>query len=119
MSGVSPAKGNFVIHERDEPAIRDCNAMRVGPEVAKHLLRSAEGWFAIDNPSRDEELADETPEQLGLSQTPESAVELKLSGSVDLLQRFDKFAPEDLTENSHRKKEMIALRVYPVRVIPR
>jgi hypothetical protein len=119
VSGVSPAKGNFVIQERDETAIGDRHAMGIGPEVAKHLLRSAEGWFAIDNPSWDEELADETPKQLGLSQTPEPAVELKLSGSVELLERFHKFAAKDLAENPHRKKEIIPWRVYPVRVIPR
>jgi hypothetical protein len=119
MSGVSPAKSNVVIHERDEPAIGDCHAMRVGTEVAKHLLRSAEGWFAIDDPPWDEELADETPEQLGLSQASESAVELKLSGSVGLLERFDKFAAEDLAENPHGKKEIVPSWVYPVRVIPR
>jgi hypothetical protein len=119
MSGVSPAKSNFVIQERDETAIGDCHAMRIGAEVAKHLLRSAEGRFAIDNPSWDEELADETPKQLGLSQTPESAVELKLSGSVGLLERFHKFAAEDLAENPHRKKEIVLSRVYPLRVISR
>jgi hypothetical protein len=119
MSGVSPAKRNFVIQERDETAIGDGHPMGVGAEVAKHSLRSAEGRFAIDNPPWDEELADETPEQLGLSQPPESTVELKLSGSVDLLEGFDEFTAEDLAENPHRKKEIVPSRVYPVRVIPR
>ena len=119
MSGVSPAKRNLVIQERDETAIGDRHPMGVGAEVAKHPLRSSEGRFAIDNPPWDEELADETPEQLGLSQPLESAVELKPSGSVELLESFDKFAAEDLAENAHRKEETAPSRVYPVRVIPR
>jgi hypothetical protein len=60
MSGVSPAKRNLVVHERDEAVIGDRHPMSVGAEVAKHLFGSAERWLAIDHPAWAEKLADET-----------------------------------------------------------
>ena len=75
VSGVSPAKRNPVIGERDEAVIGDCDPMSVCAEIAKHLLGPAERWFAVDHPARDEKLADEASKQFGLRQTPEQAVE--------------------------------------------
>ena len=67
VGGISPAKRNLVIHERDEAVIGDRHTVCVGAEVAKHLLGPAESWFAVDHPSQREKLTDQTPEQLGLS----------------------------------------------------
>jgi hypothetical protein len=76
MGGVSPAKRNLVIGERDEAVIGNRHPMSVGAEVAKHLFGAAERWFAIDYPAWNEELADETSKQSGLGQASEQAVEL-------------------------------------------
>lgn len=76
VRGVPPAKRNLVIGERDEAVIGDRHPMSVGAEVAKHLLGSAERWFAIDHPARGEESADEASKQSGLGQASEQAVEL-------------------------------------------
>ena len=71
MSGVPPAKSDLVIDERNQTVIGDRDAVCIRAEVAKHLLGSAERWFAIDHPARNKELADETPKESGLSQTLE------------------------------------------------
>lgn len=71
VRGVSPAKRDHVIQKRDETVIGDRHAMGVGAEVAKHLLGSAERWFAIDHPARHKKLTDKTPKQSGLRQTLE------------------------------------------------
>lgn len=71
MSGVSPAKRNLVISEGDETATGNRHPVRVGAEVAQHLLGSAESWFAVDHPARNKKLTDETPKQFGLRQTSE------------------------------------------------
>ena len=89
MSGISPAKGDLVIQEGNQPAIRNRNTMRVGAEIAKHLIGSTERRLAVDYPSQREKLTDQTPKQLGLSQAAKQAVELELSGSVSLLDRFE------------------------------
>ena len=76
MRGVSPAKRDLVIQERDETVIGDRHPMSVGAEIAKHLFGPAERWFAVDYPARDEKLADETSKQFGSRQATEQAVEL-------------------------------------------
>ena len=76
--------------------------MSVGAEVTKHLLGSAERWFAVDHPARRVKLTNQTPEQPGLSQAAKQAVELELSRSVSLLERFEKLAAEDFAENPFR-----------------
>jgi hypothetical protein len=118
MSGISPAKRNPVIHERDETAIGDRHAMGVSAEVAKHLLRSAESWFAIDHPARNKQLTYKTPKQSGLRQTLEEAMELELSGCISLLERGDEFPTEELAESPNREEELVVPGAYPLRVIP-
>jgi hypothetical protein len=60
VNGISPAKRDLVLHIRDETALGDRHPVCVSAEIAKHLLGSAESWFAIDHPAQGEELADET-----------------------------------------------------------
>ena len=107
MSGISPAKRNLVIHERDETAIGDRHAVCVGAEVAKHLLGSAESWFAIDHPARNKKLTDKTPKQSGLRQPSEEAMELELSGCISLLERGDEFPTEELAESPYREEKLV------------
>jgi hypothetical protein len=119
VSGVSPTEGDLVVQEGNESAIGNRNAMGVGAEIAKHRIGSAERRFAVDHPARRVKLTDQTPEQLGLSQAAKQAVELELSGSVSLLERFEKLAAEDFAENRFRKKEAVIAGAHPVRVIAR
>ena len=67
VSGVSPAEGDLIVQEGNEPAVGNRNAMGVGSQVAKYLVGSAERRFAIDHPMQREKLTDQTPKQLGLS----------------------------------------------------
>ena len=119
VGGVSPAEGDLVVQEGNEPAIGNRHAMGVSAEIAKHLIGSAERRLAVDHPSQREKLTDQTPEQPGLSQAAKEAVELELSGSVSLLERFEKLAAEDLAENRFGEKEAVIVGAHPVRVIAR
>ncbi len=83
------------------------NAMSVGAEVTKYLLGSTERRFAVDHPALRVKLTDQTPEQPGLGQAAKQAVKLELSGSVSLLERFEKLAAEDFAENPYREKEAV------------
>jgi hypothetical protein len=67
VSGISPAEGDLVVQEGNQPAIGNRNAMGVGAEIAKHLIGAPERRLAIDHPSQREKLTDQTSEQLGLS----------------------------------------------------
>jgi len=119
VSGISPAEGDFVVHEGNEPAIGNRNAMGVSAEIAKHLIWSSERRLAVDHPSQREKLTDQTPEQPGLSQAAKQAVELELAGRVSLLERFEKLAAENLAENRFGKKEAVISGAHPVCVIAR
>lgn len=119
MSRIPPAKGNLAILESNETAIGNRHPMRVGAEVAKHLFRSAESWFAIDHPTRNIELADKASKKLGLRHATEQTVELKLAGDMSLQDGFDEFAAEDLTENPYWEEELVLSWVHPVVVVLR
>jgi hypothetical protein len=62
-------------------------------------------------------LTDQTPKQFGLRQAVKQAVKMELSGSVSLLERFEKLAAEDFAENRFGKKEALISGPYPLRVI--
>jgi hypothetical protein len=119
VGGVPPTERHFVVYKRDEAVVGNRNAMSIGAEIAKHLLGSAERWFAVDYPAERVELVDQASKQLRLSQAAKHAVELKLSGGVCLLKRFQELAAEDFTQNSLREEEPITARTHPLRVIPR
>jgi hypothetical protein len=119
MSGVSPAKRDLVILEGNESGIGNRNAMGVSAEIAQHLLGSAERRLAVDHPSRRMKLTDQTPKQFGLRQIAKQAVKPKLSGSMSLLERFEKLAAEDLAENRFRKKEALTSRAHPMSMVAR
>ena len=93
--------------------------MGIGAEIAKHRIGSAERRFAVDHPLRRVKLTDQTPKQFGLSQTAKQAVELELSGSVSVLERFEKLAAEHFAENRLGEKEAVIPRAYPTGVIGR
>ena len=97
--------------------IGDCDAMGVSAEVAKHLLGSAEGRFAIYHPAQGEQLMDEALKESGLRQVPEQAMEPQLSGSVSLLETFDELAAKDFAEYVFWKEEVRMSGAHPMRVV--
>ena len=119
MSGVSPAKRDLVILEGNESGIGNRNAMGVSAEIAQHLLGSAARRLAVDHPSRRVKLTDQTPKQFGLRQALKQAVKTELSGSVSLLERFEKLAAEHFAENRFREKEALTSRAHPMGMVAR
>ncbi len=66
--------------------VGDGDPMRVRAQVAKHLVGSAKGWLAVDDPVMPEQLAEELWEQLRLSEGLEPPVELEFAGREGLFQ---------------------------------
>ena len=54
---VSPSEGNVVIGERNQSAVGDSHAMRIGAEIAKDVLWAAERRLAVDHPVLAEQYA--------------------------------------------------------------
>ena len=50
VGGVSPAKGDLVVGERDEAMVGDGDAMGVGTQIVEDILRAAKGRLAVDHP---------------------------------------------------------------------
>ena len=119
VSGISPAESNLVIVERNQTVVGDRDTMRVGANVAEHLVGSAEGWFAVDHPVVAEKLADKSAENLRLGEGLELPMELEFAGGKRLLECLDEFATENLAEDSYREKEVAIPGRNPMRVIRR
>ena len=50
MSGVSPAEGDVVIGESNQPVVGDGDAMGVSAEIAQRVFRPTEGPLGVDDP---------------------------------------------------------------------
>jgi hypothetical protein len=51
FANIFPLKRDLPVFEREQTLIGESDAMRVAAEIFEHLLRAAEGWFGVDNPS--------------------------------------------------------------------
>ena len=50
MAIILPGKPHRSLIEREEPAIRDGDAMGIAAEIGEHLLRPTEGRLGINHP---------------------------------------------------------------------
>jgi hypothetical protein len=50
VSGVAPTKGDLAVVERNQSVVGDGYAVGVTGEVVKHIRRTTEGWFGVDDP---------------------------------------------------------------------
>src|SRR3954467_15436031 len=105
MGGIAPTKRDLVIDRGDQPVIGNGYAVGVGAQVAKHLLGSAKGWFAINHPIQPMELANQRLKEFGMGNPLKRAMKLQLARSVSLAQRCDKFAAEDFAEDRLGEEE--------------
>src|SRR5215467_12098528 len=105
MSGVAPAERDLIVIEGNEAVIRYSHTMGIGAEIPQHLIGSSEWRLAVRHPPQAIELMYQAPEELGLNQSPEYALKNQFSRGVSLLESLEKFAAEDLAENTFREKE--------------
>jgi hypothetical protein len=76
---ILPAEGNLVTLESDEAVIADGHAMSVTGEISQHMMRTAEGWFGIDDPILTEQGAQEGAKGFLVLKRLESSREGKLA----------------------------------------
>ena len=50
LSGVAPTKSDLAVVERNQSMVRNGTAVGVTAEVLKHILRTTEWWFGVDDP---------------------------------------------------------------------
>ncbi len=62
VGGVFEAERDLFAVEGDQPVIGDGNTVGISTEVTEHLIGAAKRWFAVDNPTVTEQLAEKAPE---------------------------------------------------------
>ena len=116
VRGVSPAEADLAIGEGDQPAVRDADAMSVGPEIAQRMFRAAEGTLGVDDPVVTEQNSKPGGEAAWLGEECEMAMELELAFAARGLQSCDELASEDASKHLDRQEEAAA-RADPAGVI--
>jgi hypothetical protein len=105
VSRVAPPERDLSVIDRDEPVVRDRHPVRVAPEVAQHVLSSAKGPFAVDNPLFVVCLPDQLPEDLQAAERLQRTVEAELSLAERLPECFGEFSAEDFLQDSDRQQK--------------
>ena len=98
MSVVLPAEGYALAVEGQQAVIADGDAMRIPPEVAKHLRRSAECGFRVDNPIFLEERIDKSGKSLWILQFGDRSRKAQISAR--------RYAMRNPSTNLARKTEL-------------
>ena len=98
--------------------VGDGNAVRVTSEVLKDVLWAAERPFGVHDPVLSEELSQELPELLRVSQTPQGTVEAEFVCPKQTLQAVDELASEDFAEDADGEKGR-RRRTNPVSILER
>src|ERR1035437_5224164 len=116
VSVVLPAEGDVAVGDGQEAMIGDGDAVCVTSQVVEHILRSAEGAFAIDDPLLMKERSKERGKCLLRGYGAEAAGEHDFALLKGVLQALDDLATKDAAEYGHGQEERIT-RVDPVLVI--
>src|SRR5258708_6338499 len=98
--------------------VGDGNAVRVTSEVLKDVLWAAKRAFDVHDPVLSEELSQELPELLRVSQAPQGTVETEFVRPEQTLQAVDELASEDFAEDADGEKER-RRRTNPVSILER
>src|ERR1035441_5578370 len=118
VSVVFPAKCDVAVGHGQEPMIGDGDAVGVACQVVEHILRSAEGAFAVDDPLLTKERSQERGKSLLRGQRAEATGEHELALLKGVLQAVDELATKDAAEYDHGQEERVT-RVDPALVIER
>jgi hypothetical protein len=84
VGGIAPAESDNAVIECDEAMVREGNAMGVLAEVAKRMLRPAEGTLRVHHPCRAEQRTKPGGERLRIPQRRECSVESEFVLRVQL-----------------------------------
>jgi hypothetical protein len=100
------AERDSALVERDEPPIREADAMRVAPEVAEDLLGSAEGLLRVDDPACAMELVADAREACAICELGGGAVEAELAPVVEAYESGEELPAEEGAEDADGEEEV-------------
>jgi hypothetical protein len=108
MGRVAPAKGDFLVGERDESVVGDGYAMGVTAQIAEHILGASEGSFRVDHPVPSEQWSQPGSKGFGLSEKLQVSMKVELAVLEGTFECLVELAAEDATQYFDGKKEVVA-----------
>jgi len=116
VSGVAPTKGDLAVVERNQSVVGDGYAVGVTTEVVKHILRTTEGWFGVDDPVFSKQWPAPRGEDLRLSEWRQIAGKVQLPSLKGELEPVDELSAKYTPEHVDGEKES-RVRANPAGVI--
>jgi len=101
VSVVFPPEGDMVAIDCEQTMIADRYAVRVSPQVPKHLGRASHSGLCVDHPILSKQGMEEGLEPRSVPQVRAGTEELQLLPAIRPPQRLDKFASEHTAEHLH------------------
>ena len=108
MSGITPAKSDLAIGERDQAMVGDGYTMSVAAQILQHIFGAAEGTFQVDHPVLPVEWPQPGSEDLGLRKKLQVSLEVELAFLESLLKSVDELAAKDFTQYVLGKKVVVS-----------
>ena len=108
MSGVTPAKGDFLVGERNQSVVGDSYAMGVTAQTAEHILGASEGWFRVDQPVLSKQRPEPYIKGFRLSEEFQVSMKVELAVLEGAFECLVELAAEDATQYFDGKKEVVA-----------
>jgi hypothetical protein len=68
IGGVSPAKSDVVLVDRDQAVVGNGDAVSVAAEILQNMFGTSKGWFAVNHPLMTEEWPQESGKGLRVGQ---------------------------------------------------
>ncbi len=99
VSVILEAEGHALLIHRQQPSVRDGDAVGVTRQVLEHLRRSAKGRLSVDDP---------VMLHRRVQQPLEGAIVFdadQLAGGLCALEQVDELAAQDAREDAHRQEE--------------
>ena len=102
---VLVAEGDAGLVERDQPPVRDGDAVGVAREIGEHGLGAGERRLGIDHEPLLADCGEVTQENSVVGETSLGAEEGELPGRMELDQPGEEQAAEQLAQHAHRQEE--------------
>ena len=98
---VLPLEDDAGLVERDQPRVRDCDAVGVAGEISEHGLGSGEGSLGVDEPVGAPQRRESGVEGVCCGERGEIAEEGEATGCVEGCEAFEKEAAEEARQHAH------------------
>ena len=91
--------------EREQPPIRDRDAMGIAGQIGEHRRGSGEGALGIDHPFASTQWREPLGEPLRVGERRVLAEELQSASAVCLVEFFEEAAAKQARKHAHRQEE--------------